>query len=40
MERVESLSHPGIQEPLRKVAEDYGVLHETIRRTVNAARKQ
>lgn len=28
------------QEPLRKVAADYGVSHETIRRTVHAAYKQ
>ena len=28
------------QEPLRKVADDYGVSHETIRRTVRKARKQ
>jgi len=28
------------QEPLRKVADDYGVSYETVRRTVLAARKQ
>jgi len=28
------------QEPLRKVANDYGVSHETIRRTVHKAQKQ
>ena len=28
------------QEPLRKVADDYGVSYETIRRTVLAARKR
>src|SRR5712692_8493025 len=28
------------QEPLRKVAEDYGVSYETVRRIVLAARKQ
>ncbi len=28
------------QEPLRKVAEDYGVSHETVRRTVRSAYKQ
>ena len=28
------------QEPLRKVATDYGVSHETIRRTVRAARQR
>src|SRR5258708_36205078 len=28
------------QEPLRKVAEDYGVSHETVRRTVRAACKR
>jgi len=28
------------QEPLRKVAGDYGVSYETIRRVVRAARKQ
>ena len=28
------------QEPLRKVADDYGVSHETVRRVVRAARKQ
>ena len=28
------------QEPLRKVADDYGVSYETVRRTVAAARKQ
>jgi hypothetical protein len=27
------------QEPLRKVAEDYGVSYETVRRTVRAAKK-
>jgi hypothetical protein len=27
------------KEPLRKVANDYGVSHETIRRTVRAARE-
>jgi hypothetical protein len=28
------------QEPLRQVADDYGVSYETIRRIVTAARKQ
>jgi hypothetical protein len=28
------------EEPLREVAEDYGVSHETVRRTVQAARQQ
>ncbi|GHO54441.1 hypothetical protein KSB_29160 [Ktedonobacter robiniae] len=28
------------QEPLRKVASDYGVSHETVRRVINAAQKR
>ncbi|GAC1394498.1 MAG: hypothetical protein NVSMB38_27680 [Ktedonobacteraceae bacterium] len=28
------------REPLRKIADEYGVSHETVRRTVLAARKQ
>ncbi|HEU5226353.1 MAG TPA: hypothetical protein VFU49_00980 [Ktedonobacteraceae bacterium] len=28
------------QEPLRKVADDYGVSYETVRRTVRAAHRQ